>query len=274
MTAASTLRIALRAPVAIALLLGGLVTVTFIFPRISYNRRDRIIARWSRWLLRACGIRLKEELTPGASPLGSLKGQSLIVANHISWLDIFLMLASTSAHFVAKSEIASWPVVGRLVAGAGTLFIERGKRHAVHQLNERIQSMLATGRRIAVFPEGTTSDGKRLLQFHGNLLEPALRGDVPIIPVGVRYTDLQGRHSEAIDFTGDISLGQSLSNVLGAPGFIATLYPLPPLVERGTRQQAAKAARHALAARLALPIDDAVPETLRRARISRSTDEA
>lgn len=267
MTVIKTLRIALRAPVAIALLLGGLFTVTFVFPRIGYDRRDRIIARWSRWLLRACGIRLKEELLPGVSPLGSLKSQSLIVANHISWLDIFLMLASTSAHFVAKSEIASWPIVGRLVAGAGTLFIERGKRHAVHQLNERIQSMLAAGRRIAVFPEGTTSDGKRLLQFHGNLLEPALRGGAPIIPVGVRYTDLKGRYSEAIDFTGDMSLGKSLANVLGAPGFVATLYPLPPLTERDTRQAAAKAARDGLALRLQLPPDDTVPEALRRARI-------
>lgn len=264
MTIASTLRIALRAPVAIALLLGGLFTVTFIFPRISYDRRDRIIARWSRWLLRACGIRLKEELAPGASPLGALHSQSLIVANHISWLDIFLMLASTSAHFVAKSEIAAWPLVGRLVAGAGTLFIERGKRHAVHQLNERIESMLAAGRRIAVFPEGTTSDGLRLLQFHGNLLEPALRIGAPIIPVGIRYTDLQGRHSEAIDFTGDVSLGKSLTNVLGAPGFFATLHPLPALSRPETRQHAAKAAREGLAARLSLPMDDRVPETLLR----------
>ncbi|MBM3409176.1 MAG: 1-acyl-sn-glycerol-3-phosphate acyltransferase, partial [Betaproteobacteria bacterium] len=69
-----------------------------------------------------------------------MHGPALIVANHVSWIDVFLMLATTSAHFVAKIEIASWPVVGRLVIGAGTLFIERGKRHAVHQLNERIQS--------------------------------------------------------------------------------------------------------------------------------------
>jgi 1-acyl-sn-glycerol-3-phosphate acyltransferase len=261
-----TLRIALRAPVAIALLLGGLFTVTVIFPRVSYARRDRIIARWSRWLLRACGIRLAEAPAAGASNLANLKGQALLVANHISWLDIFLMLATTSAHFVAKIEIASWPVVGKLVIGAGTLFIERGKRHAVHQLNERIASMLAAGRRVAVFPEGTTSDGERVLQFHGNLLEPALRSSSPIIPVAVRYTDLNGHYSPAIDFTGDTSLGQSLSSVLGAPGFIATLHPLPALTDPQTRQQAAREAREAIASRLSLPMDDAVPETLRRAR--------
>lgn len=265
MTVITTLRIALRAPVAIALLLGGLFTVTFVFPRIGYDRRDRIIARWSRWLLRACGIRLVEQPAPGAQSLASLQGPALIVANHISWIDIFLMLATTSAHFVAKIEIASWPVVGRLVIGAGTLFIERGKRHAVHQLNERIQSMLAAGRRVAVFPEGTTSDGLRLLQFHGNLLEPALRAQAPIIPVGIRYTDLQGQYSSAIDFTGNMSFAESMKRVLGSPGFIAALHPLPVLSEPATRQQAARGARAAIAERLALPTDDTVPDTLRNA---------
>ena len=264
-----TLRIALRTPLAIALLIGGLFTVTIVFPRISYARRDRIIARWSRWLLRACGIRLAEAPAPDAHPLESIRGPALLVANHISWLDIFLMLASTSAHFVAKIEIASWPVVGRLVIGAGTLFIERGRRHAVHQLNERIASMLAAGRRVAVFPEGTTSDGLRLLQFHGNLLEPALRAESAIIPVGIRYTDLRGHHSPAIDFTGDMSLGRSMINVLGAPGFIATLHTLPALDTPATRQLAARQAREAIAGALSLPMDDAVPEALRRVAAER-----
>lgn len=259
------LRIIVRAPVAIALLLGGLATIALVFPRASFATRDRIIARWSRWLLRACGIRLVEQPAAGAQPLSSLSGPAVLVANHISWLDIFLMLASTSAHFVAKIEIASWPVVGRLVTGAGTLFIERGKRHAVHQLNERIGSMLAEGRRIAVFPEGTTSDGLRLLQFHGNLLEPALRTQAPMVPVGIRYTDLAGHYSADIDFTGNMSFGESMKRVLGAPGFIATLHTLPALSGPATRQLAARAARAAIAERLALPLDDTVPDTLRSA---------
>ncbi len=262
---AAALRIAVRAPLVASLLLGGLATIAFVFPRVNYARRDRIVARWSRWLLRACGIRLIEQPAAEAQSLSSMQGPALLVANHISWLDVFLMLGTTSAHFVAKIEIASWPVVGRLVIGAGTLFIERGKRHAVHQLNERIGSMLAAGRRIAVFPEGTTSDGLRLLQFHGNLLEPALRAQAPLVPVGIRYTDLKGRYSPAIDFTGSMSFGQSMKNVLGAPGFIATLHTLPALSEPTTRQTAARAARAAIAERLMLPMDDTVPDTLRNA---------
>ena len=265
------LRIIVRAPVAIALLLGGLATIALVFPRASFATRDRIIARWSRWLLRACGIRLVEQPAAGAQPLSSLSGPALLVANHISWLDIFLMLASTSAHFVAKIEIASWPVLGRLVIGAGTLFIERGRRHAVHQLNERIADTLRAGRCVAVFPEGTTSDGLKLLPFHGNLIEPALREQVPIIPVGVRYTGLDGQYDPAIDFTGDMSMGRSLVNVLGARGFIAELHPMQR-IEASTRQKAAALAREAIAARLALPLDDELPEALRRVRAASSTD--
>lgn len=155
------------------------------------------------------------------------------------------MLATTSAHFVAKIEIASWPVVGRLVIGAGTLFIERGKRHAVHQLNERIQSMLSAGRRVAVFPEGTTSDGLRLLQFHGNLLEPALRAQAPIIPVGIRYTDLQGQYSDAIDFTGNMSFGESMKRVLGSQDSSqrSTRYPCWANLPRVSRRRALRVRR-------------------------------
>ena len=265
------IRIVLRVPVALLLLIGGLFTVSFIFPRMGFDRRDRAIRKWSRWLLRACGVRLVERPAPGIHPLSERQGAALIVANHISWLDIFLMLASTSAHFVAKIEIASWPVLGRLVIGAGTLFIERGRRHAVHQLNERIADMLRAGRCVAVFPEGTTSDGLKLLPFHGNLIEPALREQVPIIPVGVRYTGLDGQYDPAIDFTGDMSMGRSLVNVLGARGFIAELHPMQR-IEAPTRQKAAALAREAIAARLTLPLDDELPEALRRVRAASATD--
>ena len=259
------LRIAWRAPLALTLLLSGLLIVTLVFPRLSYHRRDRVIASWSALLLRTCGIRLREYPAAGATPLNQLQGGTLLLINHVSWLDIFLVLAIAPAHFVAKLEIAGWPLIGALVRGAGTLFIERGRRHAVHQLNERIQSMLNAGRRVAVFPEGTTSDGRRLLQFHGNLIEPALRAGVLVRPVALRYTDLSGQYSPAIDFTGDVTLVASLSRVLGAEGFIAEVHPLPP-ASGATRQQLAQHARVMMAERLALPLDDEVAQTLRRAR--------
>ena len=103
----------------IALLLGGLATVLGLFPWIGIARRETLIALWSRALLRACGVRVREIVAPGAQPLAGLRGQQgpgqgrLLLPNHISWLDIFVIDSIAPASFVAKSEIARWPLVGR-----------------------------------------------------------------------------------------------------------------------------------------------------------------
>lgn len=258
------LRIARRAPFGVLLLLVGLPIVGLVFPRLSYARRDRIVALWSRLLLRACGVRLVERPAPGAVPLGELRGGVMLLANHVNWIDVYLVLALNPAHFVAKMEVSRWPVVGALVAGVGTLFIERGRRRAVHQLNDRIENMLRAARRVAVFPEGTTSHGDRLLPFHGNLIEPALRVGVPVVPLAIRYTGLDGRPTDAMAFVGDMTMGESLSRLLGAPGVLAELHTLPP-VTGATRQEVAARARQAMAERLGLPLDDELSDTLRKA---------
>lgn len=265
------LRIARRVPLAVALLLAGLAIVLVWFPRIGQPARDRIVARWSSLLLCVCGVRLVERPAPGSARLAELRGGSLLLANHINWIDVFLVLSVCPSHFVAKMEISRWPLVGALVAGVGTLFVERGRRRAVHQLNDRIEYMLRAERRVVVFPEGTTSEGDRLLQFHGNLIEPALKIGVPIVPVGIRYRGLDGEPTDAVTFVGEMTLGESARRLLGAPGIQAELHALPPLTG-DTRQAVAAKARLALAERLGLPLDDEVAETLRRARAGGEKD--
>ena len=179
-------RLAVRAPLLLGLLLGALATAVLVVPRSSAARRDRVVRRWSRMLLGVCGVRLRECPGEGAEPLATRRGGQLLLVNHVSWVDILLVMSIAPAHFVAKSEIARWPLLGTLASRAGTLFIERGKRHAVHRLNRRIVEVMNEGRRVAVFPEGTTSDGAQLLPFHGNLVEAALQARVPVIPVGLR----------------------------------------------------------------------------------------
>lgn len=251
----------------LGLLVTGLAVVVLIFPWVSYGRRDPIIARWSWLLLATCGVRLRPFGKPEAGLGRDAPQRVLIVCNHVSWLDIFVVLAHRPAHFVAKSEIATWPMVGPLVRGAGTLFIERGRRHAVHQLNERIESMLNAGRAVALFPEGTTSDGRRLLPFHANLLEPARRAQVPIVPLGLRYRDEDGSISEAVDFTGDTTLVASMMRILGERRLFAEVWSLAP-VAGDNRHELARAARLSLAHHLGLPMDERVPEPLARARES------
>jgi len=295
------LRVLWRVPVMIVLLFAGLAIIGGIFPLLGFRRRERIISIWSRALLGACGVRLDSTLPLGSradprpevadatlraadprpevadatlraadprpealDPAEHRSTGTLIVCNHISWLDIFVVLALKPARFVAKIEIASWPLVGLLVRGVGTLFIERGRRHAVHQLNERIEFVLNAGQCVAVFPEGTTSDGRRLLPFHANLLEPAIRSGAAVIPIGLRYLRPDGSPHEAVDFTGDTSLVGSMLRIFGASRLRVRVIELPPV--RGTRRHAVAAeARTALAQALGLPTDDTIPETLQRA---------
>jgi 1-acyl-sn-glycerol-3-phosphate acyltransferase len=125
-----------RIPALAALLLGGLATVFGVFPWVGTAGREWLIATWSRAVLAACGARLSERVAPGAESLGRLRGREgpgqgrLLLVNHVSWLDIFAIDALAPASFAAKAEIAAWPLAGTLVARAGTVFIERGRRPA------------------------------------------------------------------------------------------------------------------------------------------------
>jgi 1-acyl-sn-glycerol-3-phosphate acyltransferase len=267
------LRLLWRVPVMLVLLFLGLAIIGAVFPFIGFRRRDRIIASWSRTLLRTCGVTLETSPStqsvridhfPAVDPTSPRASGTLLVCNHISWLDIFVVLALKPARFVAKIEIAGWPLIGRLVRGAGTLFIERGRRHAVHQLNERIEFTLNAGQTVAIFPEGTTSDGRRLLPFHANLIEPAVRTGAAVIPIGLRYVKPDGSVHEAVDFTGDTSLVSSMLRIFGSSTVMVQVIELAP-VHGSTRHAMAAAARAALAEALALPTDDSIPETLQRA---------
>ncbi|MDF3823608.1 lysophospholipid acyltransferase family protein, partial [Leptospira sp. 96542] len=120
---------------------------------------------WARALLRHLGLRVEVQgdvVSPG--PL-------LLVSNHISWLDIMSLHAARYCRFVAKADIQRWPLVGRLVTGAGTLYIQRDSRRDAMRVVQHIAERLRAGEVLAVFPEGTTSDGQDLLPFHANLLQ-------------------------------------------------------------------------------------------------------
>lgn len=263
----SALRRCWRLPVALALLLFGLATVLGVFPWIRMPRREALIAIWSRALLWACGVRVQERVAPGAQPLSALRGLQgeghgrLLLPNHISWLDIFVIDSIAPASFVAKAEIARWPLVGTLVARAGTVFVERGRRHAVHGVIQALGARMAQGYRAAVFPEGTTSEGDRLLVFHGNLIQSALNSGVPMIPVGLRYYDPDGERSHAVMYVGDTTFVASLWRITGHPRLQVEAHVLPALDPQGlTRQAAARQVRERLACHLGLRLDDSAQQ--------------
>jgi len=203
-------------------LLAGLAAALTVMRSLSPNLQRGLIRTWARWTLRAAGVRVKATGKP-------LISAGLVLPNHVSWLDIFVIDSVAPCSFIAKAEIRSWPLVGFLCDRAGTLFIERGRRHAVHQVLQTATEQLRAGGRVAVFAEGTTSNGTVVLPFHANLIEAAVRADCVVQPVALRYEDRSGQRSTAVEFVGTTTFAQSLWRVLAEPETRAVMVPLAPL---------------------------------------------
>jgi 1-acyl-sn-glycerol-3-phosphate acyltransferase len=251
----------LRAVVFVVHVLGGLACVLGVFPLVSQATRNRIIGGWSRFLIAICGARLAVTGVP-LSPAIEATGIEpwaigrLALANHVSWIDVFAIDAATPARFVAKAEIGRWPLLGALVTRSGTLYIERGRRHAVATMNRKVREHLRAGETIVVFPEGTTTDGSRLLSFHSNLVAPAIEVGAPVWPIAVRYLE-DGTRSTAAAFIGEMGLVTSLARILVARGLVIEVAFLPPIEVRvgANRHAIARAARAAIAQQLGLPLE-------------------
>jgi len=227
----------------------GLLCVGLAYPLMGQPARARLNRFWSRRLMAFCGIRI---LVSG-QPL--LTGPVLWVANHVSWIDIFVVNSVRATAFVAKSEIRSWPLIGWLAAGAGTIFIERGQRHAVHAIGEAVQVRFQQGEAVGLFPEGTTSEGDTVRPFHASLFEPARAACIPIQPVVLRFLQ-HGQRSPLAAFVGEETLAANLWRVLGATGLAVEIEFVTPLADQApdgaplTRLEISKLARTAIAQRL------------------------
>jgi 1-acyl-sn-glycerol-3-phosphate acyltransferase len=214
----------------------GVVLVGLAFPLLKSAQRDRAIMAWSRRLLKVLGVRVKIDAAPG------LPGGALLVCNHVSWLDIYLIHAAQRVHFVSKSEVRAWPVAGWLAHRTGTLFLERGRRADTARVNAEMRALMQGGAWVAVFPEGTTSDGRGLRRFLPSLLQPAVELDCPIVPAALRYRTLGGAYSAAPAYIDEMSLWQSFWQIASEPGLVAELrFGEPILPDRHRRELAAQA---------------------------------
>ena len=184
----------------------------------------------------------------------------MLVLNHISWLDIFVIDASYPATFIAKSEIRGWPFVGWLCTGVGTLYIERGKRAEALRARRAIVEEMERGVLIALFPEGVTTFGRSLERFHSALLQPVLDATAAVQPVALRYLDVAGVHTDAAAYVGETSLMDSVWAIVSARRMVAELKLLEPISSRGqTRRSLAEKAEAAIAAALGVPAPPRIP---------------
>ena len=217
----------------------GLATCTFVFPWLSAASRNGHIGRWSRRLVAICGVSVEQ--APGHPVLE----HAMVVANHVSWLDIFVINALQPCRFVAKAEIRAWPVLGSLAARAGTVFIARGNRNELRQLFKGLVDSLERGERVAFFPEGTTGSQGGLLPFHANLFEAAVDAKVQVQPYALRYVDAAGQLHHGVDFIGDMTFAESMVKILSGPPLRAQLACLAPIAAEGAHRRDVCAASHA-----------------------------
>lgn len=227
-------------------LLHGMWVVGREFGGATEATRAAHIQWWSAKVLRVLGVRLtvggRFQLVP-----------QLLVANHVSWLDILAVHAvCPQARFVSKADVRAWPLLGWLIGAAGTLFIERESKRDALRVVHQMAAALQAGDTVAVFPEGTTGAGHELLPFHANLLQAAIASGVPVQPLALRYAEPGHAISPRAAFVGDTTLLQSVWWVASTRGMQVRVDVLPLQASTGCDRRAlGQALRTAIAAQLA-----------------------
>jgi len=215
----------------------GLWLTQFALPRTDAAGWHAIMQRWAVKMLRCLGVTVRVSGTPQA-------GAVLMVANHVSWLDIPALHASAPrTRFVSKSAIAHWPLLGRLARAGGTLFIERERKRDALRVVHEVADALRNADAVAVFPEGTTGAGHTVLPFHANLLQAAITTATAIQPVVLRYSEPGLPVSVAAQYIDDTTLVESVMKVCRARGVVIDVRFLAP-------ELAGELDRRALAERL------------------------
>ena len=200
----------------------GVLIVLLRFGSMPVAERRLRVQWWATKTLRLMGITLRVEGAPVA-------GAVLLVANHISWLDIMAVHAvCPHARFVSKADVKSWPLMRHLVDAGDTLYLERERKRDALRVVHAMAEALSAGDTVAIFPEGTTSDGQALLPFHANLLQAAIATGTPVQPVAIRFSDSTHAVSRAVEFVGATTLAQSLWRVASGDELVVRVALLPP----------------------------------------------
>lgn len=233
----------------------ALLAALVFYPCIGPQRSRQFKQRWSRRLLHILSVRIE-------APAADARSGSMIVANHISWLDIFAINALCPAAFIAKTDVRKWPLIGWLAARNDTVFLQHGSRGHAKAINAEIDAMLAAGSDVALFPEGTTTDGTHLLGFHAALLQPAVETGHPVLPVAISYHDATGNLNQAPAYTGETTLAECVAAILSCRSLTVRIQAAPAIDTRGmSRRDVSLAAHAAIAALLATTTGFRPPST-------------
>jgi 1-acyl-sn-glycerol-3-phosphate acyltransferase len=245
------LRYLWRVPFLLLHIVLGIMLCAFILTwnrnAVMKNGREpfahRMIRWWSTALMRIFGLRSVRFGQP-------LRDAALFVANHTSWIDIELLHSQRAACFVAKAEIANWPLVGWLAASGGTIFHRRGSNHSLAAVMQVMVDRLRQGRSVAVFPEGGTGHNGVLKVFHARIFQAALDAEVPVQPVALRFAR-DGKRIVDAGFREHENFLQNFLRMLGGPSMDAEVHFLEPVpMNADGRRRMAELARERIGAAL------------------------
>jgi 1-acyl-sn-glycerol-3-phosphate acyltransferase len=232
------------------------VLLRVAYPRISFDRRRALLRWWSAKLLRILNVTVRVE---GTAPAPAERG-SMIAANHVSWLDIFLLSSIRPTRFIAKGEIRAWPIAGWIADKSGTLFVRRDQLRDTARINAKVHAALGEGDCVGLFPEGFTTEGDRLLKFHSALFEPAVANHAHVHPAAIRYEHPDGTLCRDMSFIGDRTFLESITLIIGQRAVTARVAFAAPIETEGTaRREVMRVAEDRIATLLGLEPAGRVP---------------
>ncbi len=204
------------------LILGSILAILFLQKGIHNQKRAESLFTW--WNRTLCNI-FKAHITVSGTPNHEA---TLYVMNHISWFDIPVLASQMPLHFLSKSEVRNWPVIGWLSHKAGTLFIQRGASGAAQKSLLEIIECLQKGGSVVVFPEGTTTNGSYVRNFHGRLLQAAIDAKVKIQPIALSYPTQDGINKR-VPYIDDMTFADSVFGLMKSKPLNVTMHFLNPV---------------------------------------------
>ena len=236
----------------------GLFVASVLFRLTPVAQHNRLSQRWSKKMLAIFGVEVQLH---GDMPNLDTRG-IIIVSNHMSWLDIWLIYSIRPVRFISKADVRDWPVIGWLAQQSGTLFIRRDQRRHTAAINRQAAELLAQGDCIGLFPEGTTTDGLSMLPFHSSLFQAAVIHQAPVVLLTIRYLLPDGSIDTAPAYYGGLTLLDSFRAVLARRRIRVKVTCIGTLDTHGkSRREISLTAEAAIAKHLNLPVPHKKPGT-------------
>ncbi len=207
------------------------MTIPFVARSERLHARTAWLQRWSRFACRVLGIRVTRR--------GSMPQSGLLVCNHLSYLDVVVLSSIGPCVFVAKRDVAAWPLFGWLAHAAGTIFVDRERRLASADVVDLVREAIAGGSLVVLFPEGTSSDGSTVLPFKSSLLESAVQLRCPVAAAAIEHALEDGSVADEVCYWGDMTLLPHLLNLFSKREIRSKCSFSLPKIRAGDRKEIA-----------------------------------